>query len=94
MRPAATYSPNAELGVSTIGPGELNCRVRNGNGCDLSGDATDLIPVRYCKRTSAKSGFCPATGADMFCPTEFNGSRVLYLRIKEYGQASRPISTG
>jgi hypothetical protein len=25
---------------STIGPGELNFRVRDGNGCDLSGVAT------------------------------------------------------
>ena len=43
MRPATTYSPNAELGVSTIGPDRLNCRVRNGNGCFPVGNITDLI---------------------------------------------------
>ena len=43
MRPATTYSPNAELGVSTIGPGRLNGRVRNGNGCISAGNITDLI---------------------------------------------------
>ena len=42
MRPATTYSPNAELGVSTIGPGRLNGRVRNGNGCIPAGNITDL----------------------------------------------------
>ena len=42
MRPATTYSPNAELGVSTIGPGRLNGRVRNGNGCISAGNITDL----------------------------------------------------
>ena len=43
MRPATTYSPNAELGVSTIGPGRLNCRVRNGNGCFPAGIITGLV---------------------------------------------------
>jgi hypothetical protein len=42
MRPATTYSPNAELGVSTIGPDRLNGRVRNGNGCIPVGNITDL----------------------------------------------------
>ena len=42
MRPATTYSPNAELGVSTIGPDRLNGRVRNGNGCISVGNITDL----------------------------------------------------
>ena len=42
-RPATTYSPNAEMGVSTIGPGRLNCRVRNGNGCIPAGNITGLI---------------------------------------------------
>ena len=43
MRPATTYSPNAELGVSTIGPDRLNGRVRNGNGCIPVGNITGLI---------------------------------------------------
>ncbi len=47
IRPAATYSGNAELGVTTIGPGDLNCRVRNGNGCCLSGITTGLINSIY-----------------------------------------------
>ena len=42
-RPATTYSPNTELGVSTIGPGRLNCRVRNGNGCFPAGNITGLV---------------------------------------------------
>ena len=42
MRPATTYSPNTELGVSTIGPDRLNGRVRNGNGCIPIGNITGL----------------------------------------------------
>ena len=60
-----TYSPNAELGVSTIGPYRLNCRVRNGNGCvpvgivtdltnlsnkDQSGGSLVLPPIVWCRR--------------------------------------------
>ena len=45
MRPATTYSPNTELGVSTIGPDRLNGRVRNGNGCIPVGNITDLIDL-------------------------------------------------
>src|SRR5262245_21542358 len=43
IRPATTYSPGGELAASTIGPEELNFRVRNGNGCFLFGIATGLI---------------------------------------------------
>src|SRR2546430_1773054 len=43
MRPATTYSPNTEMGVSTIGPYRLNFRVRNGNGCSPVGNITGLI---------------------------------------------------
>lgn len=47
MRLATTYSSNAELGVSTIGPDKLNFRVRNGNGCDLAGITTGLtVPAK------------------------------------------------
>ena len=68
MRPAATYSPNAEIGVSTIGPKELNCRVRNGNGCDLFGITTDLIPVCcFCERTFSRT-------------VRFSGDRRRYTR--------------
>ena len=45
MRPATTYSPNTELGVSTIGPDRLNFRVRNGNGCIPAGNITDLMSL-------------------------------------------------
>ena len=31
---------------STIGPGELNFRVRDGNGCDLSGKAAGNLEAR------------------------------------------------
>ena len=41
-KPATTYSPSAELGASTIGPGGLNCRVLNGNGCFPAGIVTGL----------------------------------------------------
>ena len=37
MRPTSIYSLSTELGANTIDPYELNCRVRNGNGCDLVG---------------------------------------------------------
>lgn len=37
--PAVFYSPTSYTG-STIDAGELNGRVRNGNGCDLSAIAT------------------------------------------------------
>ena len=58
MRSATTYSPNAGLGVSTISPDRLNCRVRNGNGCVPVGNVTGLIRlsskikvgVRSCSR--------------------------------------------
>ena len=43
MRLTSIYSDNTELGVTTIDPGELNCRVRNGNGCCLIGNNISLI---------------------------------------------------
>ncbi len=54
MRPATTYSPNAELGVSTIGPDRLNCRVRNGNGCIPVGNITGLIGLSKLKCESGR----------------------------------------
>src|SRR6267142_2325889 len=54
MRPATTYSPNAEMGVSTIGPYRLNFRVRNGNGCSPVGNITGLI--RLSKRSRWEFG--------------------------------------
>ena len=55
VRPAATYSANTGLGVSTIGPGDLNCRVRNGNGCNLSGITTGLTNHRKSAYLKAKT---------------------------------------
>ena len=43
MRPTTIYSLSAELGANTIDPYELNCRVRNGNGCGLVGIIITLI---------------------------------------------------
>ena len=43
MRPTTIYSLSAELGANTIDPYELNCRVRNGNGCCLVGIIISLI---------------------------------------------------
>ena len=48
MRPTPIYSLSAELGANTIDPDELNCRVRNGNGCDLVGINISLIKASYC----------------------------------------------
>ena len=45
MRQTSIYSNNTELGVTTINPGKLNCRVRNGNGCVLTGKNISLIPT-------------------------------------------------
>ena len=50
MRLTSIYSDNAELGVTTIDPYELNCRVRNGNGCDLVGINISLIPTPLFQR--------------------------------------------
>ena len=46
------YSLSTELGANTIDPDKLNCRVRNGNGCDLIGINIDLIKASYFKRTN------------------------------------------
>ena len=45
MRLTSIYSDNTELGVTTIDPDKLNCRVRNGNGCGLIGINISLIPT-------------------------------------------------
>ena len=52
MRPTPIYSLSAELGANTIDPDELNCRVRNGNGCDLAGINISLIKSSYFKRSN------------------------------------------
>ena len=49
MRPTSIYSLSAELGANTIDPYELNCRVRNGNGCDLVGINISLIKASMLK---------------------------------------------
>ena len=45
MRLTSIYSHSTELGANTIDPCELNCRVRNGNGCCLAGINISLIPT-------------------------------------------------
>ena len=62
MRPTTIYSLSAELGANTIDPYELNCRVRNGNGCGLVGIIISLIPAS-CKRTNFKRNLSIATGS-------------------------------
>ena len=52
MRPTPIYSLSAELGANTIDPDKLNCRVRNGNGCDLVGINISLIQASCFKRTN------------------------------------------
>ena len=54
MRPTSIYSLSTELGANTIDPYELNCRVRNGNGCDLVGINISLIKASCYKRTNLK----------------------------------------
>ena len=49
MRPTSIYSLSTELGANTIDPYELNCRVRNGNGCDLVGINISLIKASMLK---------------------------------------------
>ena len=49
MRPTSIYSLSAELGANTIDPYELNCRVRNGNGCCLVGINISLIKASMIK---------------------------------------------
>ena len=50
MRATPIYSLSTELGANTIDPDKLNCRVRNGNGCDLVGINISLIKTSYCKK--------------------------------------------
>ena len=52
MRPTSIYSLSTELGANTIDPDKLNCRVRNGNGCDLVGINISLIKASCYKRTN------------------------------------------
>ena len=66
---------------SSIGPEELNCRVRNGNGCFLLGKVTgkpyDCFPTnRIWVRSRVQSGI--------------QRDRI---NTRHYGQAERPIST-
>ena len=49
MKPTSIYSLSTELGANTIDPYELNCRVRNGNGCDLVGINISLIKASMLK---------------------------------------------
>ena len=63
---------------STIGPGGLNFRVRDGNGCGPSGNATgNRMAIEY-----VDSRVQPSNVA----------STDLYVRVQR-GQAARPIST-
>ncbi len=112
MRPTPIYSLSTELGANTIDPDKLNCRVRNGNGCDLIGINIDLIKASYYKRTNQERistsklllsplDHCSTLTRRVIAslPTSDNIEKhkcytyILIYRIKEYGQASRPIST-
>ena len=52
MRPTSIYSLSTELGANTIDPDKLNCRVRNVNGCCLTGNNISLIKAFCNKRTN------------------------------------------
>ena len=58
MRPTSIYSLSTELGANTIDPYELNCRVRNGNGCDLVGINISLIKASMLKEQIKKEPYC------------------------------------
>ena len=125
MRLTSIYSDNAELGVTTIDPYELNCRVRNGNGCCLVGKNISLIPAPLFRELPVTplalrddSHFTPNFHSAKICKSpSLAGTKNYSLSIripsftfthkrigdcirpiarawiKEYGQASRPIST-
>ena len=106
MRQTSIYSDNTELGVTTINPGKLNCRVRNGNGCGLTGINISLIPTplfSYLPLTFPVTGRTNPTLVrtkiirfrlkdQVFLLEHINCVDI--FGIKEYGQASRSISTG
>ena len=106
MRLTSIYSDNTELGVTTINPGKLNCRVRNGNGCGLTGINISLIPTplfSYLPLTFPVTGRTNPTLVrtkiirfrlkdQVFLLEHINCVDIFW--IKEYGQASRSISTG
>ncbi len=76
MRATTIYSLSAELGANTIDPYELNCRVRNGNGCGLVGIIITLI-LAFLKEQICK-GTCLTTcsfSAGIFL-AGFNGSSI------------------
>ncbi len=110
MRPTSIYSLSAELGANTIDPYELNCRVRNGNGCDLVGINISLIKASMCKRTKLEGTVATTIPFTLKSCSPFTRRVIAYFQlqitrkaqvfsltilywIKEYGQASRPIST-
>ena len=76
-------------GPSIIGAGELDFRVRNGNGYFLPAMATG-INVSHAFQAPARRSNPPGTRASVHRKTKALG---LPLRGKrQYGQASRPIS--
>ncbi len=79
---------------STIGAGGLNFRVRNGNGWDPSAMVTRQFDFSNWWPTPVSAGCRGWEELWLSCP----GSRLLsYLLkgiVREYGQASRKISTG
>ena len=56
--PAATYSPRRGP-PSTIGAGGLNCRVRNGNGCDPTAKTTGNCALGSPKGTRKPLSWLP-----------------------------------
>ena len=83
---------------STIGPEGLNFRVRDGNGCDPLGIATEKpvgLDVGPCLTLSRQSHISVA-GVLFVRLIDGSGGRVAspLTGLIFYGQASRPISTG
>ena len=67
MRPTSIYSLSTELGANTIDPDKLNCRVRNGNGCDLVGINISLIKASYYKRTNLRKELLHLNTSFQYC---------------------------
>ena len=99
MRATPIYSLSTELGANTIDPDKLNCRVRNGNGCDLIGINIDLIKTSYYKRTNRErisyfstppfpldpcSSLTRRVIASLPASDNFRKAQVLYTHIRIY----------
>ena len=85
-----------ELSCSTIGPGGLNFRVRDGIGCGPSGNTTGNLLTRSSSREIKKRRLSSCVSTLTFTLQDVCLLRIynFFSKKKNDGQASRPISTG